>query len=95
MATKLFALGNHGNYVRFQVLMAASIKFGVFWDVVPCTDYIRAFIALMMEAVCTSDTSVHFVTTRRYIPEDSKFQDNYGNQAVYFRTKMTQRHFWL
>jgi len=31
------------------------------------------FIALMMEAVRTSETSVNFnVTTRRYIPEDSK-----------------------
>jgi hypothetical protein len=30
-------------------------------------------IALMMEAVRTSETSVHFnVSTRRYIPEDSK-----------------------
>jgi hypothetical protein len=29
--------------------------------------------AMMMEAVRTSETSVHFnVTTRRYIPEDSK-----------------------
>jgi hypothetical protein len=29
-------------------------------------------IALMMEAVRTSETSIHFnVTTRRYIPEDS------------------------
>jgi hypothetical protein len=32
-----------------------------------------SIIALMMEAVHTSETSVHFnVTTRRYIPEDSK-----------------------
>jgi hypothetical protein len=32
-----------------------------------------ASIALMMEAVRTSETSVNFnVTTRRYIPEDSK-----------------------
>jgi hypothetical protein len=30
-------------------------------------------MALMMEAVGTSETSVNFnVTTRRYIPEDSK-----------------------
>jgi hypothetical protein len=34
---------------------------------------IRAMIALMIEAVRTSETSVNFnVTTRRYIPEDSK-----------------------
>jgi hypothetical protein len=33
----------------------------------------RPFIDLMMEAVRTSETSVNFnVTTRRYIPEDSK-----------------------
>jgi hypothetical protein len=32
-------------------------------------------IALMMEAVLTSETSFHFnVTTRRYIPEDPKLQ---------------------
>jgi hypothetical protein len=32
-------------------------------------------IALMMEAVCTSETSVNFnVTTRLYIPKDSKLQ---------------------
>jgi hypothetical protein len=32
-----------------------------------------AVIVLMMEAVRTSETSVNFnVTTRRYIPEDSK-----------------------
>jgi len=31
----------------------------------------------MMEAVRTSETSVNFnVTTRRYIPEDSKLQSN-------------------
>jgi hypothetical protein len=30
--------------------------------------------AMMMEAVCTSETSVNFnLTTWRYIPEDSKF----------------------
>jgi hypothetical protein len=34
---------------------------------------IRAIIALMMEAARTSETSVNFnVTTRRYIPKDSK-----------------------
>jgi hypothetical protein len=34
-----------------------------------------SIITLMMEAVCTSETSVNFdVTTRRYSPEDSKLQ---------------------
>jgi hypothetical protein len=51
--------------VTFKVLTAASMKLRVFW----------AIIDLMMEAVRTSETSVHFnVTTRRYIPEDSKQQ---------------------
>jgi hypothetical protein len=40
------------------------MKVRVFWDV-----------ALMMEAVRTSEMSVNFnVTTRRYIPQDSKLQ---------------------
>jgi hypothetical protein len=43
------------------------MKFRVFWDVAP--------IALMMEAVRTSETSVHSnKTTLRYIPEDSKLK---------------------
>jgi hypothetical protein len=57
--------------VRFQVLMAASMKFRFFWDVVPCSHVEVVFIirALMMEAVCTSEMSVNFnVTTWRYIP---------------------------
>jgi hypothetical protein len=41
------------------------MKMAVFWDVAPG-------IALMMEAVNTSETSVNFYqTTRRNIPEDS------------------------
>jgi hypothetical protein len=41
---------------------------------ITCYPFTRGlFIALMMEAVLTSETSVNFnVTTRRYIPEDSK-----------------------
>jgi hypothetical protein len=73
--------------VRFQVFMAASMKFRVFWDVVPCSHVEvdrsfrgayclhhqgEEFIALMMEAVHTSETSVNFnVTTWCYIQEDS------------------------
>jgi hypothetical protein len=48
-------------HVRFQVVMAASMKFRVF--------------VLMMEAVRTPETFVNFnVTTWRYIPEDSRLQ---------------------
>jgi hypothetical protein len=51
-------------YVRFQVLTAANMKFRAAWDV-----------TLIMEAVRTSETSVNCnVTTRRYIPEDSKLR---------------------
>jgi hypothetical protein len=65
--------------------MEASMKFGVFWNVAFCSNVevgrrfrgvyriIRAMIALIMEAVRTSETLVNFnVTTRRYIPEVSK-----------------------
>jgi hypothetical protein len=38
--------------------------------------YSNPFIALVIEAVGISETSVNFnVTTRRYIPEDSKLYD--------------------
>jgi hypothetical protein len=56
--------------MRFQVLTAAIMKFRVFLDVVQC---ILIGVALMMEAVRSSEMSVHFnETTRRYIPEDFK-----------------------
>jgi hypothetical protein len=73
------------NWVTFQVLTAASMKFRVFWDVALCSldEVERCFrdmhglvIALMMEEVCTSETSVHFnETTWHYIPEYSKLQN--------------------
>jgi hypothetical protein len=47
------------NIVTFQVFTAASMKMTAFWDVVPCS---KRFIALMIEAVCTSETSVYFIT---------------------------------
>jgi hypothetical protein len=35
-----------------------------------------SLIALMMETVCTSETSVNiYLTTRQYIPEDYKLQE--------------------
>jgi hypothetical protein len=46
--------------------MAMSMKMAVFWDVVPWS------LALMMEAVSTSDMSVTiYQTTQHNIPEDS------------------------
>jgi hypothetical protein len=69
--------------VRFQVLTAASRQFRVFWDIMLCSHvevdrrfrdaYCLHHQVPMMKAVRTSETSVSFnVTTRRYIPEDSK-----------------------
>jgi hypothetical protein len=50
------------NIVIFQVFTGASMKMTAFWDVVPCSLRNKRFIALMMEAVCTSETSVYFIT---------------------------------
>jgi hypothetical protein len=72
--------------VRFQVLTAASMKFRVFWDVgrvvtLKLTDVSEVstdFIALMMEAIRISETSVNFnVTTWHYIPGDSKLHTSH------------------
>jgi hypothetical protein len=72
------------SYMRFQVITAVSVKFRVFWDVAPCSHvqvyqrfrnayYLHLQYTLMMEAVCTSEMSVHLnVITWLYIPEDSK-----------------------
>jgi hypothetical protein len=75
-------------FVRFEVL-TASMKFRLFWDVVSewtnvsevhTASIIRMInhlfiIALMMEAVSTSETSVHSSeTTQCYIPGDSTLQ---------------------
>jgi hypothetical protein len=53
------------------------MEFRVFWDVVLCSHIKVDWCfrdAMMMEAVCTSETSAHFnVTTKCYIPEDIKF----------------------
>jgi hypothetical protein len=69
--------------VRFQVLTAASMMFRVvFWDILPCKIIVdrrfrgayclhRHGWSLIMEAVCTSETSVDNHFTRQYIPEDN------------------------
>jgi hypothetical protein len=58
------------------------MKFRVFWDVAPYSDvevtdvsevHTDSVRAMMMETVRTSETSANFnVTTRHYVPEDSK-----------------------
>jgi hypothetical protein len=49
-------------FVRYQLLAAVNIKMTVLWDVPPCT----VVIALMMELIYTSETSVnlHHITRR-------------------------------
>jgi hypothetical protein len=55
--------------VRFQVLTVMSMNMVVFWDVVPCS---LVYIALMMEAVISSEMSVGIYQTKQCnIPEDS------------------------
>jgi hypothetical protein len=58
--------------MRFKVLTAATMKFRVFWDVASCSHVEDDRIS---EAARTSETSVNLnMTTRRYIPEDSKLR---------------------
>jgi hypothetical protein len=57
----------------FQVLTVMSMKFRVFWNVLPCSK----LIALMMKAARTSETLVDIeFRTRQYIPEDSELQQS-------------------
>jgi hypothetical protein len=65
--------------LKFQVLIAANMKVTVFWNTGRCSpveiyqvsDVLTASIALMMEAVSTSETSVCFSEISRLnIPED-------------------------
>jgi hypothetical protein len=82
------------------------MKFRVFLDVAPCSqvEFDRRFrgayciiIALMMAAVRTSQTSVNFnLTTRRYIPEDSKLrrrENLKSHESDIFAADMRSAHF--
>jgi hypothetical protein len=66
--------------VRSQVLMAASMKFRVFWNVVPCS-HVGADLRFRGANRPDDGGSMRLwnvgnfnMTTRRYIPEDSKLQ---------------------
>jgi hypothetical protein len=66
-----------------------------FWDITPCSPLKdnRSFVGtyrlhlqtLRMEAICSSEISVHFQwTTRRYIPKDTTFHNHRcGNPKSY------------
>jgi hypothetical protein len=56
--------------VRFQGLTEVSLKMRALWDIAPCS-LVEVERYLMMEAVCTSETSVYFnKTTGRFVPKD-------------------------
>jgi hypothetical protein len=70
---------NTSEYVRFQALTAASMKIRVSW-----------YIALMIEALRTSETSVYSnKPTRRYIPESSNIQIKIWSQCMWVLCSMT------
>jgi hypothetical protein len=65
-------------------------KLTAFWDIVPygLVEFSGRFIALMMDAVRTSETSVYFnETTRRYIPEGCHLQTRRRENMVDFPIK--------
>jgi hypothetical protein len=76
--------------VKFQVLTVASMKLIAFRDIVPRSLVVVAdlsevrtasIIAIMMEAVRTSETSVYYESTRRCIPEGYHLQ-RFNNVAL-------------
>jgi hypothetical protein len=88
-------------FVRFQVLTLVSMKIRVFWDIASCTlvgvdqclevhaaSIIMVIITLLIEAECTSETSVCSETTWCYIPEGSNLDMSLCNfppvEVVYF-----------
>jgi hypothetical protein len=67
--------------MRFQVLTVRSMKMAAFWDVAPYS----LVIALMMEAVCASETSVNiYQTTWRNILEDIYLFIKIGLKGIVF-----------
>jgi hypothetical protein len=61
--------------MRFQVLTAASMKMIAFWGTAPCSLVaVDRRLALMMEAVHTSETSDYYEAKRCNILEGYHFQ---------------------
>jgi hypothetical protein len=67
---KQYRLSKQNCFVTLQVLTTASMKMMAFWDIVPCR-------ALMMEAVCDSETVYFNETTQHYIPEGCHLQNSF------------------
>jgi hypothetical protein len=74
-----FLVMNSISSVGFEVLTAEVMKKSVCWDITPCSllKVNRSFggtCHLILEAKCSSETSVDFQRTkRRHIPEDKLF----------------------
>jgi hypothetical protein len=66
------------HYVRIDVFTAVTMKNAVFWDMPPaqadCT--LADLSTLKMEAISSSETSVHTRSTRRHIPEDGNLHNH-------------------
>jgi hypothetical protein len=80
------------------VLINKKLKFGVFWEVGQCSligvsdvSELRtaSIIMAMMEAVCTSETSVHSnETIRRHIPKESQLHTRHRENVESQNKKM-------
>jgi hypothetical protein len=81
-------------YVRFEVFTAMTMKNTVFWDVASCRSCLnRRFggtYQLKMEAIHSSETSVHTRSTQRHIPEDGILHRNanFFFQKQYFSLRI-------
>jgi hypothetical protein len=83
-------LQNRNQNVRSEVFAAVTMKNAVFWDVAQCRSCVNRrfggtppahagsslahFSTLKMEAISSSETSVHTRPTQRHIPEDGTLQ---------------------
>jgi hypothetical protein len=69
-------------HVRCEVFTAVTMKNVVFWDVASCRSCVNRssladFSTLKMEAIRSSETSIHARSTRRHIPEDDILYKEY------------------
>jgi hypothetical protein len=82
----------------FLKFIKSKYRILVFWDVAPCSLGVDRrfhhqgdeFIALMMDAVRTSESSVYSDTTQRYIPEDSELHTRSRENLKYHKMKLMQ-----
>jgi hypothetical protein len=63
-------------YLRFEVFTTVTVKNAVFWDVRARNqrEQVAAVCSLKMEAIRSSETSVHTSSTWRHIPENGILQ---------------------